>query len=267
MISNSGIQSGTGSVIVNADDYGRDTLTTDRMVECLRAGLLSSVSAMVFMPDSERGAALAAEHGIDTGLHLNLTSPFRATYRPAGLNQRQAELTRFLRINRLSRILYHPGLKDTFRFVVQAQIDEYARIYGYPPRRLDGHHHMHLCSNILFSDLLPEGAIVRRSHSYMGGEAGWLTRAYRALVNRKLVRRHPTTDFFFNLRPFDPHRLQRIFARVAQGSVEVMTHILSDDEYHFLIDGGLTRCLGPIAVARGYCLTGGEPREAVDERR
>ena len=54
-------------IIVNADDWGRDAVTTDRSLECVLRGAVSSVSAMMFMEDSERAAALAGEHGVDDG--------------------------------------------------------------------------------------------------------------------------------------------------------------------------------------------------------
>jgi len=54
-----------GVLIVNADDWGRDVQTTDRMLECLLHRSVSSVSAMVFMADSERAANLASEHKVD----------------------------------------------------------------------------------------------------------------------------------------------------------------------------------------------------------
>src|SRR5579863_9771612 len=56
-------------LIVNADDWGWDRETTDRTLNCFLEGSLSSVSAMVFMQDSERAARLARQHGIDAGLH------------------------------------------------------------------------------------------------------------------------------------------------------------------------------------------------------
>jgi len=247
-------QAAMNSIIVNADDWGRDVLTTDRMIECARAGMLSSVSAMVFQPDSERGAALAAEHGIDTGLHLNLSTPLGAKYCPIGLQERQAKIRHFLRSNYLAPVVYHPGLVDTFRYVVAAQIDEYSRIYNHPPLHMDGHHHMHLCSNMLFSDFIPKGVIVRKSLSSVCGDMSWPKRTFRAWQDRILARHYQMTDFFFNIMPLDPHRLESIVAHVAQGTVEIMTHPLSDVEYRFLLDGGLTSYLGAIKVARGYKL-------------
>src|SRR4029077_20103780 len=64
----------TGVLIINADDWGRSQETTDRIAECVAHGAVSSVSAMVFMEDSERSAVIARERGIDAGLHLNFTT-------------------------------------------------------------------------------------------------------------------------------------------------------------------------------------------------
>src|SRR5579862_5616853 len=73
---------GCGSIIINADDWGRDRVTTDRILDCVDHGTVSSVSAMVFMEDSERSAVLARRSGIDAGLHLNLTTPLSASHCP-----------------------------------------------------------------------------------------------------------------------------------------------------------------------------------------
>jgi predicted glycoside hydrolase/deacetylase ChbG (UPF0249 family) len=63
-------------VIVNADDWGIRARATDRILDCIRLGTVSSTSAMVFMADSQRAAELARQEGVDTGLHLNLTAQF-----------------------------------------------------------------------------------------------------------------------------------------------------------------------------------------------
>ena len=56
-----------GRLVINADDWGRTRDTTDRTLECHERGSVSSVSAMVFMEDSERAAALARERDMDAG--------------------------------------------------------------------------------------------------------------------------------------------------------------------------------------------------------
>ena len=46
-------------------------------------------------------------------------------------------------------MVYHPGLASSFEYVVKAQLEEYERLYGAPANRVDGHHHMHLCANVV----------------------------------------------------------------------------------------------------------------------
>ena len=147
----------TGRLIVNADDWGRDRKITDRINECSLRRSVSSVSAMVFMEDSERAAALASERGIDAGLHLNFTTPFSAQHCPASLTEHQQPLTRYLLRHRLAQVMFHPGLVRSFEYVVAAQIEEFCRLYGRMPDRIDGHHHMHLCANVLWGKLLLPG--------------------------------------------------------------------------------------------------------------
>ena len=113
------------ALIVNADDWGRDARTTQCILDCVQCGAVTSVSAMVFMEGSEEGAALAREHAVDAGLHLNFTTPFTASRTPATLAERQRTLGRYLRRHRLAQILFNPLLAGTFRDVVAAQIDQY----------------------------------------------------------------------------------------------------------------------------------------------
>ena len=126
------------TVIVNADDWGRDVATTDRSLGCVVRGVVSSVSAMVFMEDSERAAFLARQHGVDAGLHLNFTMPFSAPQCPSRLLERLEKLSRFLSSHRFAPVLYHPGLAASFEYVVRAQQEEYERLYGAPAHRADG---------------------------------------------------------------------------------------------------------------------------------
>src|SRR5262249_51324289 len=138
-----------GALIINADDWGLDRETTDRIQECAAKRVISLASGMVFMADSERAAALAREQSIDIGLHLNLTQGFSGQNVSAQLREHHGRVAGFLLRHRLAQIVYHPGLAGSFKYVVNAQLDEFHRIYGEAPRRIDGHHHMHLCANVL----------------------------------------------------------------------------------------------------------------------
>ncbi len=247
-----------GLLIVNADDWGRDPRTTGKILDCALRGAVSSVSAMVFMEDSERAATLARERGIDAGLHLNFTTSFSASGCPAGLVERQQELHRYLRRRRLAQVVFHPGLIRSFEYVVAAQLDEFRRLYGVDPDRLDGHHHMHLCTNVLLGGLLPPGTLVRRNFSFQPCEKSLWNRLYRRLIDGMLARRHRMVDFFFSLAPLEPPgRLQRIFSLAHQFVVEVETHPVNPEEYRFLVAGEIFRQIGDVRIAPSSAVPGG----------
>jgi chitin disaccharide deacetylase len=242
--------SGAGLLIMNADDWGLDRQTTNRIFECAIWRRISSVSAMVFMEDSERAADMGREVGIDAGLHLNLTTPFSAKKCSARLMERHREIVAGIRRYRFSRELFHPGLRRQFEYVVAAQFEEFQRLYGAPAARVDGHHHIHLCPNVLLTGLLPAGIRVRRNFSFRKGEKGAFNRFYRSVVDRILARRHILTDFFFSLPPLEPEaRLQRIVSLARTLSVEVETHPALVEEYNFLTSDAMVRLTKNVRMA------------------
>jgi chitin disaccharide deacetylase len=253
----------TGLLIVNADDWGRTAETTDRTAECVSHGVVSAVSAMVFMEDAERAAALAREHGIEAGLHLNFTTPFSGPRCPERLRTHQQALSRALRRGRFALVAFYPRLVRSFEYAVRAQVDEFTRLYGRSPIRFDGHHHMHLCTNVLIQRLLPAGAIVRRSFSFEAGEKGWTNRMYRRVVDHALSRRYRVLDRFFSLSPLEPaSRRQRIFAAARRLMVEVETHPVEPGEYRFLTSERWTASARGLRIVAPSAVPWGSPDRA-----
>ena len=247
----------SGSLIINADDWGRGRETTDRTLECRERGSITSVSAMVFMEDSVRAAALALEHGIDAGLHLNFTAPFSGGSYPAMLREHQQRIARRLLRHRFAQVIFYPQLIRSFEYVVSAQLDEFRRLYGTAPQRLDGHHHMHLSANVLLGRLLPRGTIARRSFSFDRGEKSCANRFYRRAIDQFLSRRHLLTDFFFSITPLAPtERLDRIFSLSCRFVVEIETHPVNPEEYRFLY-GGIFRQISRCEIAPGFAVNNG----------
>lgn len=239
-----------GCLTVNADDWGRNRETTDRTLECITHGTVTAVSAMVFMEDSERSAALARECQVDCGLHVNLTLKFAVPSGRAQLVEHHGRVAGFLRRHRLAQVTFHPGLARSFEYVLRAQLEEYERLYGVAPDRLDGHHHMHLAANVLLGGLLPNGTRVRRNFSFFPGEKHLLNRLYRKAVDGMLARRHRLTDYFFSLPPLSPRsRLERILSLASEATVEVETHPVNLEEHSFLMGDDLVGLVQPFRRA------------------
>ncbi len=241
-------------LIINADDWGRSVAETDAAFRCYKASRITSVSAMVFMADSERAAELTQESELDVGLHLNFTEGFAGKSNSGRLSECQSRLARYLRRNKYSQVLYNPFLRKAFSYSYQAQAEEFARLFGKPPSHIDGHHHMHLCANLLLSKLIPVGMKVRRNFSFWPGEKSRFNRAYRALVDRWVARRYRLTDYFFDLTQcIEGKKLDRVAALARSSNVELMTHPILESESEYLMSDQFEAILQRLNVG-GYAL-------------
>jgi predicted glycoside hydrolase/deacetylase ChbG (UPF0249 family) len=222
-------------IIINADDWGRSQTETDIPLECYRQGRITSITAMVFMGDSRRAAEIALDEKIPTGLHLNFIEPFSGPVSCSGVAERQRTIIGFLNGRRVNQLLYNPRLRQAFEYVFRAQLDEFWRLYGQPPTHFDGHKHMHLCANMLFSSPIPRGERVRRSFCFERGEKGLVNRTYRTLVNFRLAMRYRLTDYFFALsQHLSAERFSRVCRLASTATVELMTHPAAASEEAFI---------------------------------
>jgi len=231
-------------LIINADDWGGWESATNAALACFRQRRITSVTAMVFMADSERAAALARDAGMDVGLHLNLNLPFTGTACPENVRNQQKRVCRWLQLHKFAQLLYNPMLSGAFRSVYGWQIEEFERLYGRLPSHLDGHQHMHLCMNMLVGDIIPRGQKVRRNFSFWPGEKTCLNRAYRRWADRRLARCHRLTDYFFSLGQCLHHgRMPRVEELAQRSNVELMTHPEQVEERSWLMGRDCTALL------------------------
>jgi len=237
-------------IIINADDWGRSPTETDAALSCFRENRITSVSAMVFMEDSERAAELARENAVEVGLHLNLSQRYNSRVPTPSLAAAQNRIVRFMTRSKFAVLLYRPDLRKCFREVYQAQAEEFVRLYGKPPSHVDGHQHRHLCANILVDEIIPRGQRVRRNFSFWPGEKGRLNRIYRRLVDRWLARRYRITDYLFNLADcMSDSKLARVIGLAKVGKVELETHPYKEAEHSLLMSDAFQEKLQAIDTA------------------
>jgi chitin disaccharide deacetylase len=236
-------------LIINADDFGRNIAATDNTLKAFRRGTVTSASAMVFMDDSERAAQLAFEAGLEVGLHLNLSAPFSVSV-PSSLDAIQERIGSFLLRSRYSKMVYNPFVSLQFEYVFGSQYDEFIRIYGKKPSHIDGHHHLHLCANMVLGNVIPVGSIVRRNYTYFRGDKPWLNRFYRKAMDAYLRLSHACTDYFFALpKKNQLERLPAILALADKSSVELMAHPEKAEDFSLLMSDEFVQMLGGIRLA------------------
>jgi predicted glycoside hydrolase/deacetylase ChbG (UPF0249 family) len=222
-------------LIINADDWGRSEAETDSALKCYKAERITSVSAMLFMADSERAADLAKEGRLTVGLHLNFSEPFTGTTNSPRLNDCHRRTVNYLKTNKYAQLIYNPLLRKAFSYSCLAQLDEFRRLYQTEPSHIDGHHHMHLCANMLFSGAIPAGMRMRRNFSFWPGEKSLLNRVYRALVDRWIAHKYWIADYFFDLTQcLRENKLHRVAALAKSNRVELMTHPVDRTEADYL---------------------------------
>lgn len=192
---------------------------------------------MVFMEDSYRAADLAKENNIDVGLHLNYTEKFSSQINNHLLSEYHNKIIRFLNQNKYNFIIYNPTLRNAFEYVYHMQVEEFERIYGNSASHINGHHHMHLCTNMLIEKIIPKGQKVRRNFTYARGEKNLLNRLYRRFIDNFLVKMYFTTDYLFSLsETLNFGRLEQVIELAKTSVVELETHPGEEADFKWLTE-------------------------------
>jgi hypothetical protein len=139
-------------LIINADDFGAAPSATDAILAAWDAGSITSTSMMVWMPDTERAAALASARGLPIGLHLNLTLPFAGAAVPEEVRERQATVLQSFEPDGWRDDRRAPVSEELLRAAIEDQLARYRALCG-QPSHINGHHHVHVHRAVL--DLLP----------------------------------------------------------------------------------------------------------------
>ena len=223
-------------VIINADDWGRSRKETDHTLQCYKAGRITAVSAMVFMEDSERAAKIAIDENIEVGLHLNFDQNFTSTSTPKNLHNDHEKVCRYLSIHKYARIIYNPFLRLNFRRDYNAQFAEFRRLFKKEPSHINGHHHLHLCANMIIEKIFPENATVRRNFTFTPEDKFFLNRYYRKIIDYSLAKRYRLTDQFYSLYTCIKNEKIKFVAEKAKTSdVEIMCHPVNELEFEYLM--------------------------------
>lgn len=225
-------------LIVNADDLGLRPEVTDAILECWRAGAITSASAMVHMEDSGRAFKSAAAEGLPLGLHLNLTTPFTAADTPPDRRRRQGGAVAYFEGPRRRQIVFDLRVRGPIDSCVADQLEAFAESGARVASHGDGHQHIQVCPTVLLSRSLSPLVTLRCAQSFPGARRSVAKRAYRGAVNL-VVRRRFRSVPFLSLRDLHPALggagLDRLAAQAHLRDIEVMVHPAWEDERQVLL--------------------------------
>jgi predicted glycoside hydrolase/deacetylase ChbG (UPF0249 family) len=224
-----------GLLIVNADDFGYDERSTDAAAECFARGRITSVSAMVYMRDSERAAAIAREARVPVGLHLNLSEPYTGSDVAEGARRRQARLAERFRGEwlRVRRWVYDPMIRRDVDGCIGEQLERFQALYGASPSHVDGHKHVQVSPNVFLSRAVRPGTRMRTALHL----DATLLRPGRAARRRLMEKRFTSTDYCF-----DFAERERALQLARESTVELVVHPALRD-YAALLSNDWARAL------------------------
>lgn len=239
-----------GLLIVNADDWGGEVPTTEAIRAAFRAGRVTSTTAMVYMEDSERAAAIAREDGLPVGLHLNLTQAFSGADVPEPVRERQRRAVAIFSgrgedghpgTAKLRRWLWDPRVSGAVAAAVRDQVERFEALYGAPPDHVDGHNYVDTAPNVFASRALPRGAKMRNTLGAYPLDRGPMAIA-RAARQKLRERRFGSTRHVLHISDLDLPDDPRL-ALAMTVPIEVICHPDNPAEMERLMSDAWATCL------------------------
>jgi predicted glycoside hydrolase/deacetylase ChbG (UPF0249 family) len=269
-------------LIVNADDFGLNAAANAGIIECHRAGSVTSTTLMANAPALEEAVALAHAHpALGIGLHFNLTWG-RPLSEPARVRSLVGEDGALLGRDRLGRRVVTGRLRvDEVALELAAQFQR-LRALGIPLTHVDSHQHVHAFAPVfsaVASVCRQEGLPMRVPWVARDEAASLRRRARRAVLSRLLARSTrrwqgqvrwndalgSVFDLGISAGPLADSHYQALLQRAPAGVFELMVHpvtsaeamqgytrvgTVGEAEYHWLRRGELPR----LAVEHGFRL-------------
>ena len=244
-------------IIINADDFGKNKRATDNIYRCHQRCKITTTGAMVFMKDSERSAEIAYSGDMDVGLHLNFTQNFDGKIiNSQKLKEYHNQIRQYLNKSKYNSILYNPLLINQFDYVYKYQVEEFYNLFKKEPAHINGHHHMHLCTNMLMHKIIPGNKYVRTTFTFKRRQRNAMNRLYRKFISLYVERNYISTNNFYSLKAIidDYHnradRLHEIIYLSKNHSIEISVHPEKFDEFRYLMSGEFSAFLDKVKIGK-----------------
>ncbi len=130
-------------IIINIDDYGISRGVNLAVIEAHKLGVVMTTTALVASPFINHGVELAEQYpNLQVGIHLALDI-FKSYSKLDTLSDQNNNLFRGPNYPLDREIAY-----DDLYLEWDLQIKEFIKLFGYPPKHIDSHHHAHMHSKV-----------------------------------------------------------------------------------------------------------------------
>jgi predicted glycoside hydrolase/deacetylase ChbG (UPF0249 family) len=228
---------GEKKLVIVADDFGLTKGVNNGVIECHRAGIVTSASLIVNTPGSHQACTIAFESNFDVGIHVNLTlgrpmSPPETVASLVSSDHTFHSLREFLRRALQNRLKW-----SEIESEARVQI-EHVLSTRLMPKHLDSHHHIHvlpiifkifsrLCHDyeIPFLRIPTEALTVNPFHFHASLKKILISLAVSRANHARTQRR---VDCFYGLSSYNSSNprtaLKNILRHIRPGTSELMVH-------------------------------------------
>lgn len=232
------------SIIVNADDFGKDRQVNEAICAAFAKGLIHRTTLMANMPYAAEAMDMARQQGFDSkvGIHLNLTEGRPLTDELAANREICDENGCFsadFHRNTFKRFVLPHAATRQIRTELDAQLARYSELGGVL-FHIDSHHHVHTDLSVLkaLRPLIKKYNVksIRLGRNlYHGGNK--LMRLYKRYLNRELMSYNENqVKYFGSAKDFEKFGADDDFCK--KNDIEIMVHpmygndrILLDTDY------------------------------------
>ncbi len=221
-------------LIVTADDFGYSRYVNKAIIECLKKGIVTSISLIVNTKYLNESIKLLKQNkNLDVGIHVNLTE-----FKPLTKSKILVDENRnFIDKNKWFKGYYKYSSKNEVEKEIEAQLLK-AFSLGLKITHINGHNHIHIFPNII--DIIIKLAkkfkikyiripyeINYTKYLQQKGIKSILYKFSKSAKVKILKNKLKTTDAFYgilNMHDMDFDKLSNILMSVKEGTSELMVH-------------------------------------------
>jgi predicted glycoside hydrolase/deacetylase ChbG (UPF0249 family) len=150
------------TLVINADDFGYCPKRNQGIIDCYLKNAITNATLLVNALYVEHAVDLALKHGLPLGLHFNITEgkPVSSIERINSIIDSKNGL--FLgKFGLREALLNNKTNQEHILIELNAQIDRFKQLTGKNPTHVDGHHHIHVHSQVVkvFASVLSQQGI------------------------------------------------------------------------------------------------------------
>lgn len=214
------------NIIINADDFGLDPDVNAAIIELLRTGKIHRTTLMVNMQYAREAYLMVKKYGLcdKVGLHINLTDGNPLSEKIKKTRFVKDGLLNHYEVETRTRLHVCKQEANAVREEVQSQFEKFKELFGYYPKHVDGHRHVHNYLPFLFiiariSKRCGVESMRIPINLYNKKEAGLLKKAYKWLVVGLVRYLFKSTDYMGTYFEYKYY-----FNDSEEKTVEIMVH-------------------------------------------